>query len=145
MNEIGIIENTNGEFAKVRIDKRGECDRCGMCMFPKGASHVLIDAFNQTDAKVGDTVKIEIKPKAKTLGIILVFFVPLVLIFLSGLLGYFVFESENFIIFLSLIFVFSWYTILAVIDKKLQKRAGFCSVITEVVTRGDDNGEKQSK
>ena len=135
MNEIGIVEKLDGKIAKVKIDKKSECDKCGMCMFPKGASHVLINASNDLGAKEGDKVKIEVKPKVKTLGIVLVFLVPLLLIMLCAVIGYFVFESEYIIIISSIISLILWYGVLALIDKKIQNHLGFCSIITEIIKK----------
>ncbi len=135
MNEIGIVENIENNLAKVRVDKKDECDKCGMCMFPKGASKVLIDAVNEVGAEVGDTVKIEVKPKAKTLGIILVFLVPLLLILISAFITFHLSKNEYLIALVSLLTLCFWYFVLAIIDKKLKKSVGFCSVITQIIEK----------
>ena len=38
MREKGVVTAVNGNFATVRVDKKSECDKCGLCLFPKGAS-----------------------------------------------------------------------------------------------------------
>lgn len=139
MIEKAQVTEVKGNFAKVKINKREECTKCGMCMFPKNAGYAILNAKNDIGAKEGDLVTIETNPKAKTLGIFLVFGVPLILILVSAIIGYFVIQKEIWIFILSLISFVSWYTILAVIDKKLQKRVTYFSIITAIVKTGDNN------
>ena len=54
------------------------------------------------------------------LGAILVFLIPLILICLSAIITYFFIKIEIWMLILSVIFIILWYTILAVIDKKLK-------------------------
>jgi hypothetical protein len=35
MKEIGIVKKTTKEIASVEINKKEECSKCGMCMFPR--------------------------------------------------------------------------------------------------------------
>ena len=57
MIESGKIVKTSGDRAVVRIDKKDECSKCGMCLFPKNANHLDIDAVNSIGAKEGDIVE----------------------------------------------------------------------------------------
>lgn len=139
MKEVGLVTEASGKFAKVKINKKEECAKCGMCLFPKNAGYAIVNAENSLNAKAGDSVMIETSAKAKSLGVVLVFAVPLVLVLVSALIGYLAIGKEIWILFLSLISLVLWYTILAVIDKKLQKKVTFASVITAIVKTGDNN------
>lgn len=139
MKEIGKVTRTEGKNAYVRMDKKGECAKCGMCLFPKNANSVEICVLNEIGAKKGDSVFVETSQKAKSISSALVFLVPLILILVSTVIGYFVLESEIWILSLSLISLLSWYAILAVIDKKLRKTSTFCSTITCIVAKGENN------
>ncbi|MBE5734217.1 MAG: hypothetical protein E7347_04100 [Clostridiales bacterium] len=132
MRESGIITQINGENATVKVDKRDECSKCGMCLFPKGASSIEFNAKNPLNAKVGDTVIIENQKDAKLFGAVLVFLVPLLLIALSAVITYVFIKNEIWMLILSVIFIVLWYTILAVIDKKLKNSLKYCSVIVEI-------------
>lgn len=139
MKEIGVVTAVNGKKATVKVDKKDECSKCGMCLFPKNASSVEFDADNGVGAKVGDTVLFETEKDGKLLGAILVFLVPLILIGLSAILAYIVIKKEIFTLILSLIFIIVWFFILAVIDKKLKKTASFRPNIISVC---EDKREK---
>ena len=139
MTEQGKVVETKGNFAFVEINKKTECDKCGMCAFPKNASTIKLRAENKISAKVGDTVILEREEKGKLLGTLLVFLVPLILIAISAIIGYLLIESEIWILILSVISIALWYTILAIIDKKISNLNGFKSKIVQVIEDKGDN------
>ena len=144
MREIGRVTEIDGKSAIVRVDKKDECSKCGMCLFPKNANHVDFPAENSLKAKVNDLVEIETTKDAKLLGAILVFLVPLILIGLSALLTYLFKISELWTLIFSVIFIILWYTILAVIDKGLKNKSGFCPRIVSIL-KTDIQGEKENE
>ncbi len=143
MTEQGIVVKLNGEYATVRVDKKDECSKCGMCVFGKGVNYVEFNAKNKACAKVGDTVTFEKREGGRLLASSLVFLVPLLLIIASSLVATLVIQKEIWILFLSLITVGLWYTILAIADKKLKKTNTFCAEIlsVDVSTKGENKGE----
>lgn len=138
MRERALVIKTDGEHATVSVDKKDECSKCGMCAFPKGANKIELRAKNPVKAKEGDRVIIERQEGGKLSGAILVFLIPLILIGLATFITYAFIGNEIWILFLSLIFILLWYTILAIIDKKLVFLDKFCSVIVEIEKGEDD-------
>lgn len=143
MKELVTIESVNGKYAEVRVDKKSECAGCGMCAFPKNAQSMKMRAENLAGAKVGDKAIAEREKDGRLLAALLVFGVPLALIGLSAAIGYLWIKKEIFVLVLSLIFLLLWYTILAVIDKKLQKLSGFSWKIVEIYKKGGEDGDKR--
>lgn len=143
MKEFVIVTRADGEEATVKLDKKSECSRCGMCTFPKNAESVELKAENSIGAKEGDTVLIEREKDGRLSAALLVFAVPLVLIGIAAAIALLVIKKEIWILFLSLIFLFSWYTILAAVDKKLQKSSGFRWRVVQIVCKGEENGDKR--
>lgn len=139
MREIGIVTETDGEYAVVKVDKKDECKSCGMCLFPKGASSIDFRAENRLGAKTGERVLIDTEKDGKLLGATLAFLIPLILIGLSAVISFLVIKSEIWMLILSVLFVVLWYTILAVIDKKLKKSTNFCPKIVEILYNGEDD------
>ena len=111
MRETGTVTKVKANRATVKVDKKDECSKCGMCLFPKGASSVEFIADNPLSADVGDTVVIERKESGKLLGAILAFLVPLILIGISVFLAYVVVKKEIWVLIFSVIFIFLWYNI----------------------------------
>lgn len=139
MTEQGLVTAVSEKHATVKVDKKDECSKCGMCLFPKNANSVDFYAENTVGAKEGDSVIIDVSGGGKLLGAILVFLIPLILIGVSALINYFFINVEIWILILSVIFIVLWYTILAVIDKKLKKTKVFCSKIVQIVKEKSDN------
>ncbi len=134
MREIGVVTKIEKSNAKVKVDKKDECSKCGMCLFPKGASSVEFDAINSLNADVGDTVIIETQKEGKLLGATLAFLVPLILVGLSILLNFLVVKNDLITLAIAIGAIAVWYFILALIDKKLKKTIGFSAKITEIIT-----------
>ena len=146
MREAGKVVKTEGKYATVRIDKKEECAKCGLCLFSGNAQFTTLRAHNAVGAKSGDDVIVENSGGGKLLGALLVFLVPLLLIGAATLLGLFVIKKEIWILLLSLIFILSWYTILGLFDKKLRKSDKFCARIVRITAKGEkddtDNGQQ---
>ena len=139
MIDKGLVKGASGKHATVKVDKKDECSKCGMCLFPKNANSVDFYAENTVGAKEGDTVLIDISGGGKLLGAILVFLIPLILIGVSALINHFFIKVEIWTLILSVIFIILWYTILAVIDKKLKKSSLFCSKIVRVLKEKEND------
>ncbi len=137
MKELGTITAVDGTKATVKVDKKDECSKCGMCLFPQNASSIEFEADNYINAKIGDTVIFEKESDGKLLGALLVFLVPLLLIGLSAVLAYLVIKKEIFTLIFSLVFIVIWFVILSVIDKRLKKLRNFKPVIVSII--GDKN------
>ena len=133
MTETGIVTAVKGDTAKVKIDKKDECSKCGMCLFPKNASSITVDAKNTLGAVVSDTVIVENSSEPKLIASILVFVIPLLLVGVSVLINYLWIKSEIWILILGVLFIVLWYTILAVIDKKFVKLKKFSAKIIEII------------
>lgn len=146
MTESGKVVKTEGKYATVRIDKKDECGKCGMCLFAANASYTEMRARNDAGAALGDEVTIATAESGKTLSAVFVFLVPLLLIVLAAAIGLFVIGKEIWILLLSLIFILSWYTILGLFDKKLRKNDKFCARIVRITAKGEkddtDNGQQ---
>ena len=131
MQEQGKVVKANEKTATVRVDKKDECSKCGMCLFPKNASHIDFEVENSLGVLEGDTVLIETKKEGKLLGVLLVFLVPLILIGAGLVIGLVAIKNELWALGISLALVVVWFCVLALIDKKLKKSIGFKPTIIE--------------
>ena len=141
MKELAKVTSVKGTRATVSVDKKDECSKCGMCLFPKNASHVEFETLNQVGAKEGDMVIIESKKDFKLLGAVLTFLIPLLLIGISAFITYFFIGIEIWLLILSVILIILWYTVLVVIDKKLKSKIGYTHIITKIIDEGDKINE----
>lgn len=135
MIEKGIVTSLDGDYAIVKVNKKDECAKCGLCLFPKNADSINFRAENGVGAKVNDIVEIETKERAKTLGIVLVFGVPLILVIASLILGYIFIKNEITCLLVSLGVVIVWFFILSIIDRKIKNSLKFSSKIKEIINK----------
>jgi len=73
--EQGVVIETDGRYAKIRVGRHEECSSCGACAASK---HLVVEAVNALDAKVGERVKFAMKEEQMLLGAFVVFILPLV-------------------------------------------------------------------
>ena len=132
MTEKATVVKTDKTGAVVRLDKRAECDKCGLCAFPKNAGFIEMRAFNKAGADTGDEVIVERSEKGRFLGAILVFLVPLLLIGAASVIALLAIKQDIWVLFLSIIFLVAWFSVLALIDKKLGRIKGFAPVIVKI-------------
>ena len=135
MKEVGLVVAVDKNFATVKVDKKDECSKCGMCLFPKNADSIEIRAENSLGASVDDTVVFAKAVNANLLGALLVFLVPLILIGLSAVIAYIFIKKEIWVLILSVIFIVMWYTMLAIIDKRLKNSQKFCAKVVSVINK----------
>ena len=145
MKEVAIVKTLHGNNATVSIDKKDECSKCGLCMFPKNATTIEVFSTNPINAKQGDKVIVERKENGKSLAMILVFLVPLILILLSGVLAYLVIGKEIFMLILSVASLVLWFCILPLIDKKLKKTQRFASEIIMILPQEKIEKENENE
>ena len=135
MKEIGIVKKTTKEIASVEINKKEECSKCGMCMFPKNAKSIEVIAINEVGAIKDDQVIVEIKDKGKMLGMALVFVVPLLLLCLAIGLNYAFIKNELIMLAMGVGAVLVWYVILAFIDKRLKTTKKYGTEIIQILKK----------
>lgn len=137
MQEIGKVSKTEGKYAIVKVQKKDECSKCGMCLFPKNASEIEFRAKNTLSAKEGDDVLINTSnERGKIVGILLVFLVPLLLIGLAVLIEKLFIKNEIFILPISIGLIVVWFFMLSFIDKKIAKNDKYVCEIIEILNKG---------
>ena len=136
MEEIGKVSKIDGNYAIVKVSKKDECSKCGMCLFPKNANEIEFRAKNIVSAQEGDEVLINTSTeRGKLAGILLVFLVPLLLIGLAVLIEKLFIRNEIFILPMSIGLIVIWFFSLAFIDKKIAKNDKYVSEIKKIINK----------
>lgn len=126
--EEGVIIETDGKIAKVRVGRHENCTACGACA---SAKNVVIEARNEVGAKIGERVKF-IAPKENIiLGAFMVFVFPLVFAGFGAVVSYYCI-SEYIIQTTALFFVISLFFV-KMYDTKKGKELSSKAMITEIV------------
>jgi sigma-E factor negative regulatory protein RseC len=78
-----IIEILQGNMARVKVGRHGECKNCGAC---PGDSALVIEAQNLIGAKAGQRINFEMKETNMLMAAFVVYIVPLIAIVI-GVIG----------------------------------------------------------
>jgi sigma-E factor negative regulatory protein RseC len=88
IEETGIVTKTEGIMARILVQKRGTCEGCAATSVCESSEKGMeIEALNPVHAKVGQTVKVSIKPQTYLKGTMLVYGLPLVALISGAILG----------------------------------------------------------
>lgn len=87
MKEIGHVVSVSEGAAVVAMRMSGECKKCGLCLKSSDGNEVLLLAKNDTAARIGDRVEIEISPGRVIAAAFIVYMIPVVMTIVGFLLG----------------------------------------------------------
>lgn len=82
----GVVIETRGQTAKVRISKHNDCENCGACA---GSSALVLDAVDELKVQAGQRVYVKVKERSTLLAAFTVYILPLLVIGLGIMIGYF--------------------------------------------------------
>lgn len=82
--EEGIIIETDGVTAKIKVGRHVECKDCGAC---PGSDAAIVTVRNTINALVGQRVLFEVKDEGALKGAFLIFVFPLLALFIGLFLG----------------------------------------------------------
>lgn len=143
MVESGEVVKVEKNAVTVRVSRKDECSKCGMCGMRAGMSDIDFKAKSDIDAEVGDTVLVSTEQKTKLLSVFLIFLVPLLLI--AGAIGisYALNLEELWILIICVGALGLWFAVLAVIDKTVSKINGFCPTVVRIIKKkGETTNER---
>ncbi|MBZ0157236.1 MAG: SoxR reducing system RseC family protein [Alphaproteobacteria bacterium] len=89
MEEIGVVREINGPKALVAVQKQSSCESCpgGKLCSSMGGNEGRIEALNNAHARVGDTVRVVLKPYTYLKGTLLVYGIPSLLLIIGAVIG----------------------------------------------------------
>ena len=85
--EIGIVIEAEGEFAKVRAARHGDCKECGAC---PGDDAITMDVQNPISAKVGQRVTFEMHEASMVTAAFVVYALPLLAAAAGAIIGWYI-------------------------------------------------------
>jgi len=141
MEEIGIVKSVDGMMARVVLARKGSCcESCekDICEIPEEG--VETEAINQAGARVGQKVKVVMKPYTFIKGALLLYLFPVIMLFLGAFAGKVylsrLFEgtdSELLAAVGSLITFFISLLFVKIISARMSKKTEYRSVIEAIV------------
>ncbi|MCL4493094.1 MAG: SoxR reducing system RseC family protein [Nitrospirae bacterium] len=90
MEEIGVIKDIKGPKAVVAVHKQGGgCEACPGSSLCKtmGGDEAVVEAVNQANARIGDTVRVSFKPYTYLKGTALIYGIPSLMLIAGAVIG----------------------------------------------------------
>lgn len=87
IEEIGIVQSTEGNRAKVAVPKKSGCEGCTHGTCKSEGQSMIIDAVNAAGAAVGQKVKVRMSAFTYSRGSVLAFGIPAAALFLGAVFG----------------------------------------------------------
>ncbi len=87
MEEVGIILSIDGLTAKVAVQRKSACEGCTAGTCTPGEQTMEIEALNPIKARVGQTVRVVMKPYSYLKGAIVVYGIPAIALVIGAILG----------------------------------------------------------
>lgn len=86
MEETGVVKSLSGVMAVVEVERKSACDQCkaGCKITDSGAE---LEALNQAKAKVGQRVKVKLKPYSYLKGSVIAYGLPAAALVIGAVLG----------------------------------------------------------
>jgi sigma-E factor negative regulatory protein RseC len=87
VEEIGVIKSIEGMIAMVSVSRKSVCEGCTMGTCDPGEQSMEIEALNAIDARVGQKVRVVMKPYSYLKGTIIVYGVPAIALVVGAIIG----------------------------------------------------------
>lgn len=137
MVEFGKVVDKKGNILKIELNPTSTCKICGLC-HSEGTYNFYLDALDNCNAKVGETVVIEIERKKYYKALFLIYGLPLILFIIGVILGYLFnpkihFDPQLFGLILGFLLMALGYILVRFLDRKLSKKQQYIMVAKKVV------------
>ncbi len=86
MNEIGIVKHIEGTIAVVSVERKSACEQCAASCKLTDAG-VDMEAINRAKAKIGQRVRVELKPYSYLKGSIMAYGLPALALVAGAIAG----------------------------------------------------------
>ncbi len=142
IEEEGIVIQTFDDKAKVRTLRSSACEGCAAASFcnPEKGTEMIIEVVNNIHAKVGERVKIGLKPGVYLKASFLVYMVPIITFIIGAIIGkelavYISYskDSDLFAIIIGAILLIPTFIAMRLYNRKIEKDRTYQPVILEVM------------
>ncbi|MBI5044064.1 MAG: SoxR reducing system RseC family protein [Nitrospirae bacterium] len=142
IEEEGIVIQTFDDKAKVKTIRSSACEGCASASFchPEKGTEMIMEVVNNIHAKVGERVKIGLKPGVYLKASFLVYMVPIIIFIIGAIIGkelavYISYskDSDLFAIITGVILLIPTFIAMRLYNRKIEKDRTYQPVILEVM------------
>ncbi len=128
--EKGTVIEKNNDKITVSFKRGAGCGSCKACSEGQNENEMIITAYNDCDANIGDVVEVNIETAFMLKATIIMYVIPLITMMVGFLIGNIISEEASF--FLGLIFLAVTYGVIKMNESKFQNR-DFTAKATKIV------------
>lgn len=142
IEEEGVVIQTFDDKARVRTIRSSACEGCASESFchPEKGTEMIMEVVNNIHAKVGERVKIGLKPGVYLKASFLVYMVPIISFIIGAIIGkelaaYISYskDSDLFAIISGVILLIPTFIAMRLYNRKIEKDRSYQPVILEVM------------
>lgn len=142
IEEEGIVIQTFDNRAKVKTIRSSSCEGCASASFchPEKGTEMIMEVVNNIHAKVGERVKIGIKPGVYLKASFLLYILPIIAMIIGAIIGkeiavYLSYSksSDLFAIITGVILLIPTFIAMRLYNRKIEKDKSYQPVILEVM------------
>lgn len=141
MTETGTVTAVNKKnIATVRFERKDACSKCRMCAAKRNEMYVKCNVRNTLNAKVGDTVSVEMSNRAVLTAAFVVYVIPLILMLIGLLCSQKL--SDGVQIGITMGCLAAGFIIAIIVDRCVRKKKSFTPTMTQIVLVDSEKIEK---
>lgn len=134
-NEIGTIVKISQGKMDIAFSSGGQCQLCGVaeaCMPVNDAGRKITIPYSNANLRVGNKVRIIVKPKIRIISALMVFVIPIIFLIIGYFIGIKIFETENVAIAFSFLGLLLSFGLLWVMNKIISNGQNFIPAVVEL-------------
>ncbi|MCD6471525.1 SoxR reducing system RseC family protein [Candidatus Aerophobetes bacterium] len=139
IGEWGVVVEASSDKAKVRLERKSICEKCGLCLY-KDKDFVVTEVVNKKGARKGDKVKIQLSSTKALQATFIMFMIPLISLLTGILIGYLLSKRFGLPGFYQILigFIFFGLSFLFIrnYDKKIKDKHSYQPTIVRVKGQG---------
>ena len=124
IKEQGVVQKVQNNKATIRIVKKDECSKCGMCGMRKDQNHYDFTVKTDLNLQINEVVNVTFIKDNKLTAIFFGLILPFIALIVGVVIGYLL-QSELLMVLLGLGLTAVTYLFLPLVDKKLSKKTGY--------------------
>jgi sigma-E factor negative regulatory protein RseC len=134
-NEIGTIVKISRGKMDIAFNSGGQCQLCGAaeaCLPANDTGRKITLPYSDTNLKLGNKVRIIVKPKIRIISVMMVFVIPIFFLIIGYFIGIKIFETENVAIAFSFLGLLLSFGLLWIMNKIISDTKNFVPAVVEL-------------
>ncbi|MGX8795562.1 SoxR reducing system RseC family protein [Fusibacter sp. JL298sf-3] len=142
MERMGMIIESKGAVAKIKLMRHTACGSCGACQLGDDQKDILLTAKNEVSAEIGDVVEVGMPTAGILSAAFIMYVIPLIGLFLGLGIGTLVFKSGDTEVYAGLLglgIMALAFLVIKLNEKRILKSDKYTAHILSIVQKHHDD------